>query len=141
MKVTTSTKYVFEFTDLQKGVPHSCTVGLNSAIITRAALKWQEFDEPQEDLDGDTAYFDYTFHGYSCKANGRVDKRQKRESFVGFNRTCQTWGFIIELIESLENEDPLSDKGQAIAGMMAEAQANLQRALRREKEQLKRLLS
>ena len=140
MKVNISTKHVFEFTDLQKGIPHPCTVGLNSAIITRAALKWQEFDEPQEDLDGDTAYFDYTFHGYSCKANGRVDKRQKRESFVGFNRTCQTWGYIIDLLESIDVE-PLSDKGRAVAGMMAEAKANYQRALRREKEQLKRLLS
>ena len=138
MKINESKRYIFEFTDVKKDVPHPYLKGSRAAVITYVELSREEFSEPQEDLDGGTSFFNYTFKGFVCKESGHIDKRQKRETLVSFNRTVQTWEFVLELLDEV---DGVSMEEQVIDNMRTEVTANLERALEREQEQLKRLLS
>lgn len=137
MKINPCTRVVLEFSDFAKGVPHPFTQGQNSAIITRAELIYEEFDEPQADCDGERFFFDYNFYGFQCKENGQRDGRQKRAQYVSFGRTQDTCKFILSLL-SEEFDDKYAE---AIVFMRTYTQDMLDRADAREQECIKRILS
>ena len=140
MKLTTFTKRVFEFTDLKRDVPHPYTQGARKAEINSVTLVWTEYDEPQEELEGDTIYFDYRFYGFECKENGQIDKRQKRAGLTSFPRALDALNFIAELIESIPN-DPQCPKHEATKLLMGNYVATMiASAKEREQQQLQRLL-
>lgn len=138
MNLTTSIKHVFEIGGLKKDVPHPYTQGLRKSEINSVTLVWQVYSEPQEELEGDTIYFDYRFYGFECKDNGQIDKRQKRAGLTSFPRALDALRFVAGLIAAIRELEP--DKAEVCDAMEAYNDDMIERAKRREQEQLERLL-
>ncbi len=133
MNILTSITYNFEITGLNKGILHPCTHGLRTAVIHEATLELEVFDEPQKELDGDSAWYNFTFRGYNCRGNDQIDKRQKGITWVSFTRRASALEFVCELVHALP-------QGYAKETLRKHINADLERSIEYEKKQLERLL-
>jgi hypothetical protein len=136
-----SRKFTFEFKDLQHGVPHAVTQGLNKSVVTHTVITIERFDAPQDDCDGEQTFWDYHIRGFECTQSGRVDKRQKSPSLVRFVHTRQTYKFLMGLLNSIEMRELSLDCFEYLRVLKELIAESLERLVERDQEQLKRLLS